>query len=483
MLARLAGSAQAPNAGEAADIGHALDHLTAREALPGDEERRWRARLAASGQELAALRARLAALDGPRSLPEGTAGLLDRYEALAGFHDPQAAAWRRRFEEVRVLLGRLAPLIVRPPPEQAAADLGRLAGLVGSDDPQVAAWRHKLAAIAELRGRLGATLTGLGELPPGTDAALAELAGLVGETDPDLRDWTTRRDKQRDLIATLDGWEQRVVLPAEAVGGARAALARYRVLAGDDARSVRAERRLGRPARTTASAVGRRCRPRPSRSLGRTEPRRRPPTSALAAAADLHPRQPGRRTRPRGRERPAVRVRLTRGLWVADRECPQGLWQAAMGGNPSRRQDAGLPVESVSAAEAEAFCVRLQPWCQTAPSACPQRPSGRERCAPAPKGHGERSEMAQVAVAIVHRTRGSAGHAPPAAGSPIRSGSSTAPATSGSGAPAPTARRRPAPWSRIRCRRPGPGGWRAAARGATRCPPAAWPTAPPSPKT
>jgi formylglycine-generating enzyme required for sulfatase activity len=53
------------------------------------------------------------------------------------------------------------------------------------------------------------------------------------------------------------------------------------------------------------------------------------------------------------------RVKLTRGFWLAETACPQALWQAVMGENPSRVQGEELPVAQVSWEEVKKFCSKL----------------------------------------------------------------------------------------------------------------------------
>lgn len=53
-------------------------------------------------------------------------------------------------------------------------------------------------------------------------------------------------------------------------------------------------------------------------------------------------------------------VTLTRGYWLADTACTQGLWQAVMGSKPSRFiGDPALPVETVSWDDVQKFLERL----------------------------------------------------------------------------------------------------------------------------
>ena len=60
-------------------------------------------------------------------------------------------------------------------------------------------------------------------------------------------------------------------------------------------------------------------------------------------------------------EGPQHRVTLTRGFWLADTACTQGLWQAVTGGNPSRfKDDPQNPVEQVSWNDVQKFLRALE---------------------------------------------------------------------------------------------------------------------------
>ena len=75
-------------------------------------------------------------------------------------------------------------------------------------------------------------------------------------------------------------------------------------------------------------------------------------------------------------EGPQHRVRLTRGFWLADTACTQALWQAVMGGNPSKfRADAHQPVEQVSWNDVQRF---LETLCVLLPGAEADLPSEAE---------------------------------------------------------------------------------------------------------
>ena len=59
-------------------------------------------------------------------------------------------------------------------------------------------------------------------------------------------------------------------------------------------------------------------------------------------------------------ERPRHLVTISKGFWMAETACTQMLWQAVMGGNPSRFDDDSLnPVENVSWVEVRSFISEL----------------------------------------------------------------------------------------------------------------------------
>jgi formylglycine-generating enzyme required for sulfatase activity len=58
-------------------------------------------------------------------------------------------------------------------------------------------------------------------------------------------------------------------------------------------------------------------------------------------------------------EGPLHAVTLASGFWLFDTPCPQALWQAVMGSNPSGFQGADRPVESVSFADVGGFLERI----------------------------------------------------------------------------------------------------------------------------
>lgn len=61
----------------------------------------------------------------------------------------------------------------------------------------------------------------------------------------------------------------------------------------------------------------------------------------------------------REEEVPRHWVTLTRGFWMADTPCTQGVWEAVMGENPSYFQSARHPVETVSWLRVQEFLTRV----------------------------------------------------------------------------------------------------------------------------
>ena len=60
-------------------------------------------------------------------------------------------------------------------------------------------------------------------------------------------------------------------------------------------------------------------------------------------------------------EGPQHRVRLTKGVWLADTACTQALWLAVMGSNPSQfKEHPSCPVEQVCWEEVQEFLAMLQ---------------------------------------------------------------------------------------------------------------------------
>ena len=62
-------------------------------------------------------------------------------------------------------------------------------------------------------------------------------------------------------------------------------------------------------------------------------------------------------------ERPQHQVHLSQGFWLGETLCPQLLWEAVMGENPSRFIDSDRPVEQVSWEDIQTFFERLEVHC------------------------------------------------------------------------------------------------------------------------
>ncbi len=58
-------------------------------------------------------------------------------------------------------------------------------------------------------------------------------------------------------------------------------------------------------------------------------------------------------------EGPQCTVRISEGFWLFETPCPQALWEAVTGSNPSRFRSPTRPVEGVSWADCQGFVTRL----------------------------------------------------------------------------------------------------------------------------
>ncbi|MCK6490879.1 MAG: SUMF1/EgtB/PvdO family nonheme iron enzyme, partial [Planctomycetes bacterium] len=355
---------------EAQTVATALADWQAIDA--GDQQRvehRRRQRLerqAAAAAQRQALAARLAALDAPRPLPPGIEEDLVRYETMAGFDDSAAQRWRSRFAHIRLLQARLEPL-ARPttPPAGAKEDLAALAALVGSDDPLVAAGMAHLASVAARQAPLAAALDHAQPIPADSAAQLDAYAALVGSDDADVMRWRAKLVGWAQAATALAALERTWVLDPSALARAEAALIQATAACGPAATAAwrqRLDELRGAPAPAWAAEHGHdRYGPWLLLRVGSGSQRLRwlPPGEFLMGSpAD----EPGHQA-----DEAPVRVRLTRGCWIADSECDQELWLAVMGSQPGRLHAPRLPVAEVSAFDAEMFCARLAgplPGCQ-----------------------------------------------------------------------------------------------------------------------
>jgi formylglycine-generating enzyme required for sulfatase activity len=396
-------TAAAREAARQLDALQALDPADARR-LAEREAGQQRAEQAAAARR-AALAARLAALDLPRTPAAEADRDLQDYEALAGIADGDARRWRARLARIRTLQARLDPLTRRgPPPPAAADDLAALAELAGADDPLVVQAGARLAAIAARRAPLVDTLDRPAPVPADAAARVDAYAALVGDDQPEVRRWRAKLAGWQEAVAALAPLERAWVLDAAALASAERALAAAEAAAGPAATAAwrtRLGELRGPPAPAWAAASGRdrhgpwiEAAPAGAALRLRWVP---PGTSWLGSPAD----EPGR-----GDDEYLVRVRLTAGRWTAERECSQALWQAVMGGNPALAADPARPVEQVSRADAEAFCARLAallPGCRARLPSEAEWEAAARAGEPGPWGG---LPAHQAAVAIVHQAEG-----------------------------------------------------------------------------
>ena len=357
----------------------ALVRLDARAALPADRKGLLLRRLEDEKLFEHALRTDLISReqDAQAATQRETLDQLDILENLAGRQDPDVKRWRVRLERYFVLRDALIPLDTKvSPPQDAETNLPLFAKIVGENAEQVVRWRQKIARVKYLRE----ALAGTEEVQPLPKDAVANATELVerwiGTEDVQARGWLAKAQRVtalRDHLTTLFGTGPGTGLATDYVvpsasgganGGAQSAVDDVIKLTGDREPEVQHWRYralvLAGPGRPSwASGYGRDSfGPWAELTLDGLVQRLRfvpPGTFALGSPAD----EQGRKLD----ERQVPDVVLTRGLWLADSECTQGLWTKLVATNPSRFQRspdaAEHPIERVSWNEAQAFCTAL----------------------------------------------------------------------------------------------------------------------------
>ena len=330
----------------------ALDGLRGVGALDEAVAERWRQRLARDAASIDALARDLAVLDGVAAPPAGIERTLEEYVALAG-NDPRAQVWRERLGAIAALRGRLAALSrQQPPPARAAADLDDLARRIGAGDPQVVVWRGKLARIDSLVRDLAAL--DRVQLPrPDARSLLDAYQREVGPDAPDLRRWRERLARIEALVDRLAGLEDRL-LPDPGAAEACASLAAMIGVAQVEPQRRRLGELAGPPRPAWAVDAGADVHGRwVDADLGAARLRLRwipSGTVRVGSPAD----EPDREA-----DEAPVALTITRGFWLADRECTQAHWRALLSGEPALHRGDDLPVERVSWDQAGAWCAAL----------------------------------------------------------------------------------------------------------------------------
>jgi len=388
-------------------------------ALPGDADlRRWEERVQMSRDHLADLRERLKPLDGvePLSLAQqaALAEAMERFAAKGALDADVRKEWRKRLDDeaarvvaLRQELVAFAQLTAISPAMREG--LERLGKDVGDADPDVQAWRAKLARVDALRAQLAVL-----DQPTGTpldiDIPLARLRDEIGDENAEMVRWTPKVKRLKDADVALHPLDTRAPLPVDAaanlavlreiageqnptyarrqgkfdrIGTLKSALARLpityaqspqanqlahaqfselRTLVGDaDADLPAWADRIavldgpGQPSWAGAYgrddfgvwadlAIG---------TNGKTTQRFRfvPPGDFLRGSPDGEAY--------REDDEVLTRITLTKAFWLAENECTQEVWQAVMGGVPSRDHGALRPVERVSWDDCQGFIATL----------------------------------------------------------------------------------------------------------------------------
>ena len=352
----------------------ALVRLDARGALAADRKGYCQRRLAEEKAYEDGLRADLASREEDKvaaTAPE-TLVLIGNLEAIAGRQDATVQRWRSRLARYFELHDALADLSkVKPIPPKAAENLVAFAEVVAAGNSDLTAWRDKLARVKQLSEALQGTEL-VRPLPAGALANASELVGKwVGEDDPQARAWLAKAKRVTELRGHLDelfgehagdARGSNYVLPAGS-GALRDAAALVE-LTGDSEPEValwryRAKVLTG-PGKPAWAANYERDAYGPYAELvidGQSTRLRWIPggTFTIGSPESEAGRDP---------DEPQVpNMVITRGFWLADSECTQGLWLAVMGSNPSRFarstdwQD--RPVDRVSWNDANDFCAAL----------------------------------------------------------------------------------------------------------------------------
>jgi formylglycine-generating enzyme required for sulfatase activity len=352
----------------------ALTRLDSRGAIAADRKGFCLRRLAEEKAYEEALRADLVTREGDKAAataPE-TLEQIKKLEAIAGRQDPMVQKWRTRLARYYELHDALADLSkVKPIPPKAAENLAAFAEVVAAGNSDLTAWRGKLARVKQLTEALAGT-EAVRPLPAGALANATELVEKwVGEDDPQARSWLAKAKRVTDLRTHLselfgdrtgDARASNYVLPAGS-GAVRDAAALIE-LTGDSEAEVahwryRAKMLAG-PGKPAWAAGYERDAYGPYAELtldGQTTRLRWIPGGTFTIGS------PDSEADREADEPQVPNMVVTRGFWLADSECTQGLWQAVMGNNPSRFSRTSdwqdRPVERVSWNDASDFCAAL----------------------------------------------------------------------------------------------------------------------------
>jgi formylglycine-generating enzyme required for sulfatase activity/tRNA A-37 threonylcarbamoyl transferase component Bud32 len=339
-----------------------LARLNAAGGLDEAQARAAQARLDAEAARVTALRERLAVCDRAVSFHAELRADLDRLAQDVGTADPDVARWSGKRQRVDDLLAKLAALgdEAQPVPADCRTLYPRLIGEVGPDDPAVVRWRGRMQQVAELDAAL-VVFDRVTPLPTDADNLIRRSAALFGVQDGAHVRRAAKVARVGTLKQQLGRLNETVAESATALAADRAALAELAALVSVNDRDVPATARrldelMGPVKPAWATVDGRDAYGRWADATVRGQTVRfrwcPPGRARLGSAADEKGRDAD--------EVPAT-ILITQGFWLADSECPQALWTAATGANPSRHIGGQFPVERVSLTDVEAALLRFAP--------------------------------------------------------------------------------------------------------------------------
>ena len=345
---------------EIANLGKAVDLLEPLGDITTSNAQAYRQQLAEAEQEIAAMRAEIA----PRmtgatvKIDEELGDRINVLAGLVGETDTDVQKWKALAADYFAVRRALEPLQhAAPLPEKVNELLARYALIVG-ENTLYSGWREKVARVLELKEDLR-RVDSVAPLPDAAKAQVDELVAKVGEQDIEARRWKAKVDRVLELGETLTqtlAHDEACVLTPAQVGPTGRQTRELIGLVG------REDETIDRLALRTAVLEGP-ARPAWASDFGRDDYGLYA-TVALGNSRTLRFRYVpsgsvaiGSPDAESGRDKDetAVRMTLTKSLWLAETETTQAVWEAVGLSNPSKFRGSERPVERVSWEDCERF--------------------------------------------------------------------------------------------------------------------------------